>query len=197
MAPTSGLNALLFQLQTLNKTPPAAFHPNSSASNIITDNEHGGIFMISNGKFADEWVHNLLIDGAILPSLGSRPTNSLFVKNTPTSWAFSESTSQTVVHKHQGTLKENVNEHTNQQRTCSVRIIGLTDQIQVYSLYSQFWTKKLTCGRYLSKSRSPDHPRGNWKLQFSKHTKKLAQDLLPTKRVSKLLLSIGRLLCRY
>ncbi|MCJ1401283.1 hypothetical protein MMC11_004495 [Xylographa trunciseda] len=130
-ATASGLNALLFQLQTLDKSPPADVRPNSFASNVITDNEHGGIFMISNGKFADEWVHNMIINGAILPSLGSRPTNSVFVKNTPTSWIFSESTSQTVVHKHQGTLKENVNEHTNQQRECSVKIIGLTNQIEI------------------------------------------------------------------
>ncbi|MCJ1431561.1 hypothetical protein MMC27_000915 [Xylographa pallens] len=130
-APISGLNVLLFQLQTLDRSSPAGVPSDSSISDLITDHEHGGVFMISNGKFADEWVHNMLIDGAILPSLGSRPTNSLFVKNTPTSWAFSESTSQTVVHKHQGTLKENVNEHTDQQRTCSVKILGLTNQIQI------------------------------------------------------------------
>ncbi|MCJ1393569.1 hypothetical protein MMC18_006444 [Xylographa bjoerkii] len=128
---TGGLNALLFQLQTLNKNPPASARPDSFDSNVITDNEHGGMFMISNGKFADEWVHNMLIERAILPSLGSRPTNSIFVKNTPTSWMFNESTNETVVHKHQGTLKENVNEQTKQQRMCSVKIIGLANQIQI------------------------------------------------------------------
>ena len=79
-ASISGLNVLRFQLQTLNKNSPAGVHSVSSASNLITDYEHGGVFMISNSKFADEWLHNMLIDGAILPSFANRPTNSSFVK---------------------------------------------------------------------------------------------------------------------
>lgn len=127
----------MFNLQTARKALPTDPQAGIFNTNLITDNLHGGVFMFSNVKFADEWINNVLINQAIVPALQSRPTGAVFKKRTPTSWEFYDNfAAPTFVHKNQGNTNQKVHQDMNQIRHCWVNIFGRANQIQV-SIFNQ------------------------------------------------------------